>query len=162
MNALILLYRRTGERRFLAPIPKALAYLRASRRADGKMARFYELQTNRPLYFDREYNLTYSDADMPTHYGFIVSDRSNSVERRYEEALRLQQPEPIRKRSRPRHNASLTRRAGAAIAALDDRGAWVAPAKGSGSNDPVIDSRTFIRNVGILCDFIAARPAKGG
>src|SRR5690606_15434487 len=55
LRILMALYRRTGERRFLEPIPRALRYLKASRRDDGRLARFYELGTNRPLYLTTKY-----------------------------------------------------------------------------------------------------------
>ena len=74
MGALIGLHIETGEARFLEPIGPALDWARRSLLADGRLARFYELHTNRPLYFVRDtYELTYSDADMPTHYAFKVA-----------------------------------------------------------------------------------------
>ena len=48
-------------------------WYRRSAIAPSMWARFYELQTNRPLYFTREYQLTYRDNDMPTHYSFQSS-----------------------------------------------------------------------------------------
>ncbi len=70
MRILLRLYAETGDKKYLEPIPRALDYLRRSRLSDGRLARFYELKTNKPLYFTKQYELTYSDADMPTHYGF--------------------------------------------------------------------------------------------
>ena len=51
-------------------MPPALAYLKKSLLPDGRLARFYELKTNKPLYFTKTYELTYDDSDMPTHYSF--------------------------------------------------------------------------------------------
>jgi hypothetical protein len=104
MRALLLLYRETGNRKYLDPLPRALAYYRRSllpavdraseirRRACPGLtpcaARFYELETNRPLYvtkgtrltaLDRGvvnvdgYELSYSDASVITHYAVLVS-----------------------------------------------------------------------------------------
>ena len=67
----------------MAPIPVAIRYFRKSLRSDGRLARFYELKTNKPLYFTKDYQLTYSDDDMPTHYGFIVSSKLDAIESRY-------------------------------------------------------------------------------
>jgi len=53
MKGLLLLYRETGEKKYLKPIPPALAYLRRStfeRNGHQVFARFHELRTNRPLY----------------------------------------------------------------------------------------------------------------
>jgi hypothetical protein len=60
----------------LEPVPRAIAYLKRSRLPDGRLARFYELRTNRPLYFTKDYKLTFSDADVPTHYAFKSTTRS--------------------------------------------------------------------------------------
>ena len=54
------LYRETGQRKFLEPVPRALAYLNRSRLPDGKLARFYELRTNKPLFFTADYQLTFN------------------------------------------------------------------------------------------------------
>ncbi|MGH7140465.1 MAG: pectate lyase, partial [Pirellulales bacterium] len=50
LRILLETYRRTGDRKYLEPVPRALAYLTKSLLADGRLARFYELESNRPLY----------------------------------------------------------------------------------------------------------------
>ena len=89
MTTLMRLYRETGERKYLEPIPRALEYYRSLLLEDGQLARFYELGTDRPLYFTKDYELTYSDADMPTHYGFKVGDGTASIQREYERLSKL-------------------------------------------------------------------------
>src|SRR5436305_67082 len=42
-------YRQTGDRKYLEPIPRALDYLQKSEVSAERLARFYELKTNRPL-----------------------------------------------------------------------------------------------------------------
>jgi hypothetical protein len=83
METLLRLYRFTGEKKYLEPLPRAIAYFRKSQLEDGRLARFYELQTNRPLYFTKDYQLTFSDADMPTHYGFKATNRLDRIEEEY-------------------------------------------------------------------------------
>ncbi|MDG1896446.1 MAG: hypothetical protein P8J37_16205 [Fuerstiella sp.] len=39
----------TNDRRYLEPVPPALAYLQRSVLTDGRLARYYELRTNRPI-----------------------------------------------------------------------------------------------------------------
>ena len=169
MRLLIQLYRQTGQRRFLEPIPRALKYFRASLLPDGRLARFYELRTNRPLYFTRDYELTYSDADMPTHYAFKVPAKLDAIERAYQRALESE-PKPRGERARkprtPRMTSELRERARRVATALDDRGAWVE--EGSlryhGDDDPterVIESETFIENLRTLARFLAAARGDG-
>ena len=85
----MLLYRETGDKKYLEPIPRALDYFDAVALADGRLARFYELKTNKPLYFTKEYELTYNDDDLPTHYGFKISDGSESISKEYERLRNL-------------------------------------------------------------------------
>ena len=91
MRVLLELHLAFGEPRFLEPVPRALDWARGARLPDGRMARFYELKTDRPLYFTTDYALTYSDADLPAHYAFKVSSRTD----------RIDQPLPAHRRGRP-------------------------------------------------------------
>jgi len=154
MRSLITLARRTGEKRFLEPIPRAIAYLRASALPDGRLARFYELRTNTPLYFTKDYQLTYSSDDMPTHYSFIGPSALDQIEAAYDAALSdgggsgMPAPAP---------SADAVQEI---VAALDERGAWVEPGGMKYHEnlvvDHVIDCRTFAANVRTLAQFIAA------
>jgi len=61
----------TGDDKFLEPLPAAMDWFDRSQLENGKWARFYELKTNRPLYFYAgTYLLTYDRSDPPTHYSF--------------------------------------------------------------------------------------------
>jgi len=164
MRALLSLARATGEKTYLEPIPRALAYYKRSLRSDGKLARFYELHTNKPLYFTKDYQLTYSDADMPTHYGFIVGARLDRIEQEYKKlaAADAGKPNPLAREVRKyKMSSTLAKRAAAAIRSLDNRGAWVEPGsmKTWGADNPtnrVIESRTFAVNVATLSQYISA------
>lgn len=165
MRTLLQLYRQTGDKKYLDPIPRAIAYFRRSLLPGGGLARFYELQTNKPLYFTKQYELTYSDADMPTHYAFKVGNGIDGIEREYRRLVELDPNELTREPSTRRRKASKSEiaRAQAVVAAIDDQGRWVEDGslRYHGDDDPtrrVIDSRTFIRNVGVLSAYLATAP----
>ncbi len=162
LRTLLQLYRETGNRQYLEPIPRAIEYLRQSQLPDGRLARFYELKTNRPLYFTKDYKLTYSDEDMPTHYAFKVGNGLEAIQRQYEQ-LRNLDGEQLRRRSTAGLPRRVTSRLAAeverVIAALDDEGRWVEDGrlKYHGADDPtrrVIDCRTFVANVRTLSTFL--------
>lgn len=163
MQSLLQLYGRTGERKYLEPIPRALEYYRSSLLPDGRLARFYELETNKPLYFTKDYQLTYSSDDMPTHYGFIVSSKLDRIERDYQ-ALLENGPDtepPLRRARAPRMTDRLTAEAAEVVTALDVRGAWVTPGRlrYHGDDDAtreIIESPVFINRLQTLARFIAA------
>ena len=170
MRTLMVLYRETGNRKYLEPLPRALAYLKRSalppvanpseirRRASGGrpqatvLARFYELQTNRPLYISKGtrvsvkngssslldgYEITYDDTSVITHYGVLVSGEELPVIEAEYQALLKADPATVRRpadltglspwsegrRSTP-PAATLVPRVKAALASLDARGAW--------------------------------------
>ncbi len=171
MRTLLLLYRRTAAvsqnaDRFLEPLPRAIAYYRRSALDDGKLARFYELGTNRPLFFTKQYELTYSSDDMPTHYSFIVSSKLDQIEAELnkvrstprDQLWKPKQP-PIAKRSK-----KLDQRAERIVQSLDSRGAWVEPGelRYHGDDDPtreVIRSQTFADNLSDLAQWLSAEAA---
>jgi hypothetical protein len=163
--ALLRLYVETGERRFLEPVPKALAYLRRSALPDGRLARFYELKTNKPLYFTKQYELTHDDGDVPTHYAFKVASRLDALEKEYERVAGLTEAQRAELRSsmmRPATAVPSEKSVRAVIGALDDRGAWVEDGRlryhGKDDDTPrVIESTTFIRNIGVLSRYVAGQ-----
>ncbi|HOW74262.1 MAG TPA: pectate lyase [Phycisphaerae bacterium] len=160
MRTLLVLHRATGDRRYLEPLPRAIAYFRRSRLSSGQLARFYELQTNKPLYFTRDYKLTYSDADMPTHYAFKVVDQIREIERDYEQLREMDLAGPVAapEKQRPKMAAELERRVHSVIAAMDDRGRWIERGRlrYQGDDDRterIIDCGTFADHMKILSDF---------
>ncbi len=163
IRILMQVYRQTGDKKYLEPIPRALDYLAKSALPEGRLARFYELKTNRPLYFTRQYELVYTDDDLPTHYGFKVGNNASRLRAEYERLLATD-PARLRPESRPARNElsdSLTAAARQAIAALDARGAWVEDgslraADPEGKTKRVITTTTFARNIETLSRFIAA------
>lgn len=169
IGTLLDLYVESGDRKYLSPIPQALAYLERSQLPDGRLSRFYELQTNRPLYLTRDYQLTYRDDDLPTHYGFQVGSSLEQLRRRWEdirkrspeELARLRQPRAAQPRMTPRLTADVQR----IVASQDSRGAWVESGKLKyhGKDDPtrqIISSSTFIKNLDLLSTYLAASASR--
>jgi hypothetical protein len=182
MMTLLSLYQQTGQKRFAEPIPRALAYYEKSRLPDGRLARFYELRTNKPLYIthDDPLRLTYSDKYVKSGYNFKVPSRLAQIKARYErltamstEQLKaLGRPESVRSALRVvppqsmldalapaspnrRKEAELAR---AAIASLDEKGRWVETGTLNYHRDykgRFISCATFIRNVRVLSTYLA-------
>jgi PelA/Pel-15E family pectate lyase len=178
LRTLLTVFRNTGDRKYLEPVPRALEYYRASRRPDGRLARFYELRTNRPLYFTKDYRLTYDDADVPTHYSFIQGDWTGEAAREFDAVRNLSDAALARLREKDAARASgqpgtaagravrvddrLRNAAKSAIAAQDDRGRWVEDGRlrYHGGDDPttrVIRCETFIRHVQTLSRYVGGR-----
>ncbi|MFW5867027.1 MAG: polysaccharide lyase [Armatimonadota bacterium] len=153
LECLLRLYRATGNARYLAPIPRAIEYLRASLLPDGHLARFYELETNRPIFFDEDYAITHTAEEMPKHYGFLRESRLDAIEAEYE---RLQVEGPSEPPTSPPSADEVT----AIIAAMDARGAWVEEglldAWDTRPEGGIISSATFIANVEALAAYIKA------
>ena len=165
MRALLDLYLKTGEERFLAPIDPALAWLKRSVLPDGSLARFYELETNRPLYFVRDtYELTYSDADMPRHYSFKrpAGRRIEQVEDDLDRVRRLGRDEILRDRA-SMWSGTITEEDRADVLAivdsLDQKGRWLREGRiriegGERENTQVMSCRTFSNNLRRLTRYI--------
>jgi len=151
MHTLIDLYIETGEERFLEPIPRALAWFERSQIAPNRWARFYELETNRPLYFTKKYELVYTDHDLPTHYSFQGEYGVRRFIARYEEVKKKGREAFLRpQESTPEHRAArakaLAPQVEAVIAAQDPQGRWVRNGR--------IECATFIRNLNTLSEYL--------
>lgn len=166
METLLRLFELTRDVKYLQPLPRALAYFRHSRLENGQLARFYELRTNRPLYFTKDYQLTYSDANLPTHYGFKSNSRLDSIAARYEQLaatvdLKGVPVEVLGSHQGPAMSLKLEARAAELVTALDARGAWVEPAYYRARSNmpkgmPSLSSATFAKNIVTLAEYIAA------
>jgi len=140
LRILLRIHQAARDDKYLRPIPAAVEWFRRSSIGPGRWARFYELGTNRPLYFTRKYELTYDASDLPTHYSF---QGPNGVEsaialwERYQKTRRL----PEAERGRP--DAARVRQI---LAAMDGQGRWVINGE--------IQSRVFLANLNALAAFI--------
>ncbi len=162
LETLLLLYRETGKAEYLEPVAKAVAYLRKGLLPDGKIARFYELQTNKPIYFTSDYRMTDNSKDVPTHYGFAFPSRLDAIEAEHKRLLAVK-PGESRAKPAPGASKSLTEETRKAMTAQNARGAWaepgfvrdavgrkVTPAEG------VANSETFLTHVETLCRYLNA------
>jgi PelA/Pel-15E family pectate lyase len=164
LETLLLLYRKTANRKYLEPIPRALAYLQKSVLPNGRLARFYELKTNRPLYFNRRYELTYNPKDSPSHYGFQFDSRLPAIAKEYRELLsRPADPKTLGARPKEKRTPELTRAVQKILAAMDERGAWTEPGtvrnlagRKQTPKDGILVSATFIDHVATLCRYLRA------
>jgi PelA/Pel-15E family pectate lyase len=167
LRTLMFLYRKTGNDKYLKPIPAALDYLERSELPGGKLARFYELKTNKPLYFTKQYKLVYTADDLPTHYGFIVGSKLDSIQKEYDKLLKTPKDklDPPRKPQKYKLSSSLMLKTQSVLDGLDSRGAWTEPGKLKyhGDDDPttrIIDMKTVVSNIGTLSAFITAAKSK--
>ncbi len=168
LKVLLVLYRETGKKKYLEAVPRAIDYLRRSgldvrassilSRSRGCspdelcLARFYELQTNRPLFISKGsrvrvrggkselldgYELTYSNEKVITHYGLWTGGRQLEGIAEEHRALlsappstvgrpeRLEGLSPWEGSPRGSSDAELGVLVREALATLDSRGAWV-------------------------------------
>ncbi|MBI4874546.1 MAG: hypothetical protein HY822_07935 [Acidobacteria bacterium] len=124
MRMLMALYRETGDRKYLEPIPRAIKYLKGSAVPRGNaesfrrippgpvLARFYELKTNKPLYITKGsrlaaaglgsrmvdgYEISYAPDSVITHYNVLTSGRElATIEEDYRQ-LAAANPNTIRR-----------------------------------------------------------------
>ena len=164
IDTLMDLYVSTEDKKYLEPIPQAIAYLRKSQLPDGRLSRFYELRTNKPLYLTKDYQLTYDDDDLPTHYSFQVKSTLDRLQDRFNKIKDMTpaQLRPLRERA-PKIGpaAALEKQVREIIASQDDRGAWVEDGRlryyGKGDDARrIISSETFIKNLDVLSRYLEA------
>ena len=158
---LLLIYEVTGDEKYLAPVERAIKYLQASLLSDGQLARFYELQTNRPLYMTSQYKLTYDDTDLPSHYGWKSRSKLESLHQRFIQAKSGQRQ---RARSKQVLTTQLEKAASSVVRELDSEGRWVSEFKGERltgqpemkPGEKFISSERFAKSITVLADYLTA------
>lgn len=154
METLIRIARFTGDAKYLEPIPPALDYFKKNLLKDGRVARYYEFGTNKPLYMDAKYRLTYDDAAAPDHYGWKQPARFDAIAKSYEEAKAGRAPVPPAPVSE--------KMAREILADLDADGRWISVYAGErlvgqpkfAAGYKFIDSAVFARNMDTLSEFV--------
>lgn len=158
METLIQIARHTGKPKYLEPIPRALEYFNKCLLPDGTIARYYELRTNRPLYMDARYHLTYDDSAAPDHYGWKQAARLEEIENAFQAAQRG----TVLTRTRPaQESREEVRRI---VQELDAEGRWIttyADERLVGQPEfergfRYISSGVFSRNVETLSEYIGS------
>ncbi len=157
---LISLYERTGEGKYLEPIPAAIDWLDRSKMGDGTWARFYELETNRPVYVNMDREVVYEFVNIRPGYGWKGNFGIPSVIAEYRK-LKEMGRERYRAANRRTPSAEANSRKMAAMRArvveiinsLDDSGRWVESGQ--------IRCSTFNSNVAVLCAYIEIAEALG-
>ncbi len=156
IHTLIDLYLYTQDKKYLEPIPEAIAWLETSKMDSGRWARLYEVGTNRPIYGDREdgnkihYDYEKISEREKSSYGWQGDFGVPAVVARYRRVVAsgttsAGSSRPPKAAGRPgRVSPALESRVRGVMEALDEEGRWL--------QDGMIHSGTFVRNVNLLCD----------
>jgi hypothetical protein len=167
MRMLVDLYLETGDEKFMAPLPRAIAWFKRSEISPGIWARMYEIGTNTPIYGDRDGKIKYRIEDLSperqTGYSWKGSYGMPAVFSYYEEVKSAGREAILKKRKadeakdasaagKAARAKALEPRVRNAIAALDAEGRWITKFRGTDQ----IRTDTFITNLRALADYVEA------
>ena len=161
MSALMDIYCITGNSKYLKPVPRAIKYFRGSLLSDGRLARYYELKTNKPLYMFRKgkiYTLTYDDSNTPSHYSWKVNSKMDKFEKRYNNLVKYGAPE-----KQSGLKIASEKKIRQIISSLDAEGRWVSTHDGNRLSGQTkfkegyryLSSAVFSRNIETLSKFLS-------
>lgn len=165
MRLLVDLYLESGDEKYLEPLPRAIAWFKRSEVAPNTWARMYELNTNKPIYGDRDGKIKYRIEDLSperqTGYSWKGAYGVPSAIAYYEEVKAAGRDAYLAKRAKNAESArtdkgkanrlkALEPKARAALAALDDKGRWLENSK-TGAR---IRTEIFVRNMETLADYV--------
>ncbi|MEM9478766.1 MAG: pectate lyase [Verrucomicrobiota bacterium] len=160
LRTLFELWLTTGDERYRQSMKEGLAWLKHSQLDNGKWARFYELQTNRPLYCEAgTYQLTYEDTNTPTHYGFQVDlkERITRLEKDIatprETLLEKRRPKTRSEKDHANRAKKQASRIRSILEAQHKSGYW--------KNDNTIQARLLEKNFEDLCTYLDFAKAAG-
>lgn len=160
MESLLKIYQLSKDEKYLAPIITGVKYLEKSLLPDGRLSRYYELETNKPLYMERSgntYSLTHDDSNLPNHYGWKAESRLESIKMRYR-LVKSGKPLP----TGLIEEDELLRKSVEIIKNLDDQGRWITTYEGERLigqakfkvGDPYISSEIFSENIKTLSRYL--------
>lgn len=153
MRMLMELFLETGEERLLEPIPAFVAWLKRSEIGPNKWARYYELETNKPIYGDRDgkihYTLSEISEERQRGYGWEGSFGVPQAIADYE-AVRAEGREKFLAQQRRKEAMRKPSQSEIAriLAEQDAQGRWLA--------NGWIETRRFIANMEALVEYLRA------
>lgn len=145
----------TGEEKYRSTIPAALDWLEKAKLPNDRWSRFYEFETNKPLYCVAEtYELTYDDSNLPTHYGFQPEYGGDKIER-LRESLANPREELLSSRKDPetaerwaKAARSLRGKVESALDSQNEDGIWI--------DDDEISGELFVKHVNAMSAYVKA------
>jgi PelA/Pel-15E family pectate lyase len=158
MDTLIKIAMYTGEKKYLEPISPALKYFEDGFKGAEKMPRYLEFKSNKPLFMNEKYELTYDDSKVPGHYGWYQSSRLKLIEERWLSA----QNEKMQSTPKKVDEKEIAK----IISELDSNGLWVSTFAGESLvGQPkfppkylYISSDVFSRNVTKIAEYLKKNP----
>lgn len=164
--ALLRIAAKTGDAKYTGPIVPAVKYLESSLLPDGRLSRYYEIETNKPLYMQRDgkkYSLTHDDSDLPDHYGWKNPTRLDRIKQAYRAHLAGESVDETLAPATP--DAKTVARL---IGELDAEGRWITVHDGNEQRlvgqpkfaigEAYLDSGRFVENLGTLSRFVKSLP----
>ena len=169
IKMLIDMYLEFGDEKYMEPIPRALAWFEKSKLEDGKWARMYELNTNKPIYGDRDRKIHYTLEELSDErrYGYrwqgeygitpvmAYYDEVKSAGR--EKYLEEHPIDYYPKQEFLRNPENLDSEVAKIIETLDSQNRWISkipPRRFDVEGKDWVTSLLYIRNMNILCDYI--------
>ncbi len=158
IETLLAIFEVTRDKKYLEPIPKAVNYLESSILPDGRLARYYEMQSNRPLYMNRngrDYFLTYDDKNLPDHYGWKTDQKLEKLKNEYRKLVSSPKSTKAQRKVTPSQVQPI-------LASMDDQGRWITTYKDQllvgdqkfRPGDQYISSETFAEHIETLSGYL--------
>lgn len=164
LRMLMDLYIETGDQKYLKPIPSAIAWFERSAIGTNQWARYYELQTNKQLFGDRDGKIHYrlEDISEERQHGYSWSgDYGVRSMIAYSERVKSQGREALlaEKVKKPGKAKSHESRVREIIAAQDEQGRWVTKGHAKKRDWEFADrleTSLFVKNMYALADYLKA------
>lgn len=157
IRTLLELYVVTGEEKYLEPMPAAIEWLEKSKIGENLWARFYELESNRPIYCDRGRKIFYDIAQLGDErrhgYSWQSSYGIQTSISRYKKIKKIERQEFLAQRARELTRdqkvaqfKKLESRISDIISGQDEQGRWIANGQ--------IRTKDFVRNLKYLSQYL--------
>lgn len=159
MELLMNAYLETGEGRYLDAVSRAVEWLRPLSVAPGLWSRFYELNTNRPIYCQADGVITFDRNKARPGYNWQNEFHLPKFFARYDEIKKLGREAYLASRppaSEPESAGALEKKAALILDQIDDKGRWIVKDRFRKNlpEEDLISTAAFIANMRVLGKYL--------
>jgi len=164
MQALLDVYLETGDPKYLEPIDRGIAWLQRSQLSPGLWARYYELETNKPIYGNNDGKIYYSVDQARPGYTWQSAFKIPEFLADYEAVKKDGREAWLAAHKSEDEAAEKGKKrapdAGRVVRQLDDQGRWLTKDHFIKFSEPVdlISTETFIKNLNALSAYLKQNP----
>ncbi len=155
MEALLDIYQKTGDEKYLGAIDRAIVWLHQSEISPGRWARLYEVGTNRPIYGGDNGRIFYDVEKGRRGYNWQSAFGIPAFLNAYQDAASRQEMQPVSSAASVPSSDEVEK----ILTQMDEQGRWITTRHKSKfpQGTPLISTQAYIKNMNQLARYLSCK-----